>query len=630
MAKRGKNDLAEFLFLQGTNYNSYKFLGAHRESGKHVFRVWAPHADEVFLVGDFNCWDSSAPMTCNSGIWEVSVPLQKITNGARYKFKIMRSGRSIYKADPYATSAEVAPATASVYFDIDGFKWTDSAWMAQRAAEHESFYSRPMNVYEVHPLSWKRNPDGSHYSWKQLADELIPYAKDMGYTHIELMPISEHPYEGSWGYQICGYYAPTSRLGTPHDFMSFVNTAHTFGLGVILDWVPAHFPKDEHGLYEFDGSPLYEFQGEDRMEHKSWGTRCFDTGRNEVQCFLVSNAVYWAKEYHIDGLRVDAVASMLYLDYDRRPGEWNPNVYGTNRSLEAIAFFKKLNSYMRYTFPDVLMIAEESTAWENITRFEGDGLGFHLKWNMGWMNDSLSYAKTDPLFRKGNHSKVTFPMMYAYSENYILPISHDEVVHGKGSLLNRFPGLYGQKFDGMRAFLIYMMCHPGKKLLFMGSEIGQFDEWNYENTVQWFLTGYESHAKLHSFVRRLNHLYLTSSELWEDDGTWNGFEWIEVDNADESIIAFRRKNKNGESLIAVINFTPVERKEHVLNVNGSNTYSVLLDSMSEEFGGYKKAKCSTRSKKQKDGSYTLTLDLPAHGALIIKERSITLKKDKLL
>ena len=391
---------------------------------------------------------------------------------------------------------------------------------------------------------------------------------------------------------------------------------------MILDWVPAHFPKDVNGLYEFDGAPLYEFQGDDRKEHKSWGTRCFDVGRNEVQCFLVSNAAYWAEKYHIDGLRVDAVASMLYLDYDRKPGEWHPNVYGTNRSLEAIAFFKKLNGYMREAYPDVLMIAEESTAWENVTRFDGDGLGFHMKWNMGWMNDALSYASTDPLFRKGNHSKITFSMMYAFSEYYVLPISHDEVVHGKKSLLDRFPGLYGQKFDGMRAFLIYMMTHPGKKLLFMGCENGQFTEWNYEKEVEWFLLDYEQHKKMHAFVRDLNRLYLAHSELWEADDSWDGFEWIEVDNADESIIAIRRKNRAGEALLTVVNFTPVERPGHILHVPAHTSYSMLLDSSDEKYGGYKKTTGALRAKKQKDGSSTISLDLPALGAVILKEKVI--------
>ena len=478
-----------------------------------------------------------------------------------------------------------------------------------------------MNIYEVHAGSWKKNADGSYYTYKQLTEELIPYVKDMGYTHIELMPIAEHPFDGSWGYQVCGYFAPTSRFGTPHDFMAFVDAAHRAGIGVILDWVPAHFPKDAHGLYEFDGAPLYEFQGADRMEHKSWGTRCFDVGRNEVQCFLVSNVAYWAKEYHIDGIRVDAVASMLYLDYDRRPGEWNPNIYGTNRSLEAISFFKKLNSYMCTEFPDVLMIAEESTAWENVTRFDGDGLGFNMKWNMGWMNDALSYAETDPLFRKGNHNKVTFSMMYAFAERYVLPISHDEVVHGKKSLLDRFPGLYGQKFDGMRAFLIYMFCHPGKKLLFMGSENGQFAEWNYEKEVEWFMLENEQHAKLHAFVRDLNRLYLKHSELWELDDTWDGFEWVEVNNADESILALRRKNKKGESLLALINFTPVERENHLVPVPPKASYSVLLDSMDEKYGGYKKTTHSTRAKKNADGTYTIRVNLPAHGAIIFKEKT---------
>lgn len=616
-----KNDLAQYLFLEGTNYNAYAYMGVHRTSDGFVFRVWAPNADAVSLVGDFNDWGDDCPMTRDGSIWECTLNADCFGNGEKYKFKIRRGNRELYKADPYARYAELPPATASVYYDTDNYKWKDDTWLKNRMAHKDDFYSRPMNIYEVHAGSWKKNTDGSYYTYRQLADELIPYVKDMGYTHIEMMPIAEHPFDGSWGYQICGYYAPTSRFGTPHDFMAFVDTAHRAGIGVILDWVPAHFPKDAHGLYEFDGSPLYEYQGADRMEHKSWGTRCFDVGRNEVQCFLISNAVYWAKEYHIDGLRVDAVASMLYLDYDRRPGEWNPNFYGTNRSLEAIAFFKKLNSHMRTAFPDVMMIAEESTAWENVTRFDGDGLGFHIKWNMGWMNDALSYAELDPLFRKGNHSKVTFSLMYAFSEYYVLPISHDEVVHGKRSLLDRFPGLYGQKFDGMRAFMIYMMCHPGKKLLFMGSENGQFSEWNCQSQVEWFLLDYEQHARLHTFIRDLNRLYIKRSELWEIDNSWDGFEWIEADNANESILAFRRKNKNGDSLLAVINFTPVEHAGHMIQVQKKASYSVLIDSMNEKYGGYKKAINSTRAKKNKNGTYTIRVDIPAHGAIILKENT---------
>lgn len=618
---QSKSDLAKYLFLEGTNYEAYKYLGAHRDKGGYVFRVWAPNADAVYLVGDFNNWSDDCPMTLDSGIWECRLKGDRFSVGSKYKYKIVRGGRELYKADPYGTYAELPPETASVYYDIDGYRWHDAKWMDERMAKKNEFYNRPMNIYEVHAGSWKKNADGSYYTYKQLTEELIPYVKDMGYTHIELMPIAEHPFDGSWGYQVCGYFAPTSRFGTPHDFMAFVDAAHRAGIGVILDWVPAHFPKDAHGLYEFDGAPLYEFQGADRMEHKSWGTRCFDVGRNEVQCFLVSNVAYWAKEYHIDGIRVDAVASMLYLDYDRRPGEWNPNIYGTNRSLEAISFFKKLNSHMCTVFPDVLMIAEESTAWENVTRFDGDGLGFNMKWNMGWMNDALSYAETDPLFRKGNHNKVTFSMMYAFSEYYVLPISHDEVVHGKKSLLDRFPGLYGQKFDGMRAFLIYMFCHPGKKLLFMGSENGQFAEWNYEKEVEWFMLENEQHAKLHAFVRDLNRLYLKHSELWELDDTWDGFEWVEVNNADESILALRRKNKKGESLLALINFTPVERENHLVPVPPKASYSVLLDSMDEKYGGYKKTTHSTRAKKNADGTYTIRVNLPAHGAIIFKEKT---------
>ena len=617
-----KSDLAKYLFAQGTNYKAYEYLGAHTEDGGVRFRVWAPNADAVYLVGDFNGWDESVPMKKDDGIFTCLLTDKTFKVGSKYKYKVVRNGNAVYKTDPYGYSTELRPDNASVFCELDGYKWKDDAWLRERAAHKDDFYSRPMNIYEVHAGSWKKNADGSFYTYRQLADELVPYVRDMGYTHIELMPVAEHPFDGSWGYQICGYYAPTSRFGTPHDFMALIDAAHRVGIGVILDWVPAHFPKDENGLYEFDGAPLYEFQGEDRMEHKSWGTRCFDVGRNEVQCFLVSNAVYWAEKYHIDGLRVDAVASMLYLDYDRRPGEWHPNIYGTNRSLEAIAFFKKLNGHMRAAYPDVLMIAEESTAWENVTRFDGDGLGFHMKWNMGWMNDALAYASTDPLFRRGNHSKITFSMMYAFSEYYVLPISHDEVVHGKKSLLDRFPGLYGQKFDGMRAFLIYMMTHPGKKLLFMGCENGQFTEWNYEKEVEWFLLDYEQHKKMHAFVRDLNRLYLAHSELWEADDSWDGFEWVEVDNADESIIAIRRKNRAGDALLTVVNFTPVERPGHILHVPAHTSYSMLLDSSDEKYGGYKKTTGAFRAKKQKDGSSTVSIDLPALGAVILKEKVI--------
>ncbi|MBQ7661491.1 MAG: 1,4-alpha-glucan branching protein GlgB [Clostridia bacterium] len=623
--KKKNDDLAKYLFLEGTNYHTYDYLGAHACDGGVVFRVWAPNADRVFLVGDFNGWDESCPMEIADGVWTYTLKDAAFARGAVYKYKVVRGDRAVYKADPYGTFAEVTPATASRYYEIGGYEWKDKPWMDARMAAKNDFYNRPMNIYELHAGSWRRNADGSYYTYEKLAKELIPYVKDMGYTHIELMPIAEHPFDGSWGYQICGYYAPTSRFGTPHDFMALVDAAHRAGLGVILDWVPAHFPKDEHGLYEFDGAPLYEYQGKDRMEHKSWGTRCFDVGRNEVECFLISNAVYWAKEYHIDGLRVDAVASMLYLDYDRGDGEWIPNKYGTNRSLEAIAFFKKLNSTMRQYHPDVLMIAEESTAYENVTRFDGDGLGFHLKWNMGWMNDALAYAATDPLFRRGNHSKVTFSMMYAFSEYYVLPISHDEVVHGKKSLLDRFPGLYGQKFDGMRTFLLYMMCHPGKKLSFMGSENGQFSEWNYKGQVEWFMLEYDQHKKLHAFVRDLNRLYLAESPLWQIDNAWDGFEWVEVDNADESILAFRRIDRAGNRVLVILNFTPVERPAHSLHAPEKATYSLLLDTMEEKYGGYRKAAPAKRAKKQPDGTYRLAVDLPAHGGLLLKEKIPTAK-----
>lgn len=619
-------DLAKYLFFEGTNYQAYDYLGVHRTESGFCFRVWAPNAEQVFLCGDFNGWDDSCPMENVGGVWEYTLGADRFGAGSKYKYRIRRGGRDIFKADPYGFFAECPPATASVYFDLEGYRWQDAEWLENRRTFGEDFYQRPINIYEVHAGSWKRNSDGSYYSYRQLAAELIPYVRDMGYTHIELMPVAEHPFDGSWGYQVCGYYAPTSRFGTPHDFMALVDAAHMAGIGVILDWVPAHFPKDAHGLYEFDGAPLYEYQGWDRMEHKAWGTRCFDVGRNEVQCFLVSNAAFWAEKYHIDGLRVDAVASMLYLDYDRREGEWLPNVYGSNRSLEAIAFFKKLNTHMHEKFPDVLTIAEESTAFENVTRFDGDGLGFSMKWNMGWMNDALSYIETDPYFRKYHHNKLTFSMMYAYAEKYVLPISHDEVVHGKKSLLGRFPGLYGQMFDGLRAFLMYMMCHPGKKLLFMGCEIGQFDEWNERSQIEWQLLDYDSHRKLREFIRDLNRLYLAHSELWAADDNWSGFEWVEVDNADESMIAFRRINRQGEALLTAVNFTPVERDSHLLRVPEDASYEILLDSSDEQYGGYKKASGMLCAKAQEDGGYAIRIDLPAFGALILKE-TLPAKKD---
>ena len=457
-----QND-ALYFFHQGTNYKAYEYLGVHRENGEYVFRVWAPNAESVFVVGDFNGWDNSMPMTriSEAGVYEIYDTRNIVLPGHRYKFKIINHGREFMKSDPYAFRCELPPNTASVIPEDEVYLINDKGWRKYTDSVRDKLYELPMNIYEVHLHSWRRRDDGSYMGYREIAEELSVYVKQMGYTHIEIMPITEHPYDGSWGYQVCGYYAPTSRFGTPNDFKAFVEKMHEAGIGVIMDWVPAHFPKDAHGLYEFDGQPLYEYQGMDRIEHAGWGTRRFDVGRNEVQSFLVSNALFWLNEYHIDALRVDAVASMLYLDYDRLPGEWIPNVYGDNRCLEAIAFFKKLNSAVKQYCPSAVMIAEESTAWSNITGFDNDGLGFDFKWNMGWMNDTLSYAELDPVYRSYHHDKLTFSLTYAFGEKYILPISHDEVVHGKRSFLDKMSGDYWQKFAGARAFLAYTtLCNP--------------------------------------------------------------------------------------------------------------------------------------------------------------------------
>jgi len=482
-------------------------------------------------------------------------------------------------------------------------------------------HERPMNIYEVHLGSWRRHEDGTCLRYAELATELATYVKQMGYTHVELMPVAEHPFDGSWGYQVCSYFAPTARYGTPDDFRAFVDSMHEAGIGVILDWVPAHFPKDAHGLYEFDGQPLYEYQGWDRIEHEGWGTRRFDVGRQEVQSFLVSNADWWIREFHADGLRVDAVASMLYLDYDRRPGEWVPNVYGDNRCLEAIAFFRKLNGYIKSVFPSALMIAEESTAFGNVTGFENDGLGFDYKWNMGWMNDTLDYAATDPLFRKYKHNKTTFSLTYSFGERYVLPISHDEVVHGKKSFLDKMPGDYWQKFANTRLFMAYMMTHPGKKLTFMGNEIGQFREWDYEGQIEWFLLSYESHARMQLYAADLNHFYLGQSPLWELDTVWDGFEWIEPDDAENSVLIYRRRDKKGKELIVALNFTPVVREQFPIGVPVSGTYAEVFNSDALAYGG--SGVCNEGTLKSTGLPHgrcgdSLRITLPPLGAVILR------------
>ena len=621
-------DANSYYFHSGTAREAYSFMGAHKEGEAYVFRTWAPNAHSAFVTGSFNGWSEKHPMerVTEAGIWEASIPASEIAEGDLYKYKFYNGADQIYKADPYGYRMSEPPHAASVITDISGYRWRDEGWLRQREEIFglgKGFYSQPLNIYELHLGSWRRHEDGSYFSYLEIAEELAPYVKQMGYTHVELMPVMEHPFDGSWGYQVGGYYAPTARFGTPKELMAFIDKLHGAGIGVILDWVPAHFPKDQFGLYEFDGQPLYEYQGQDRIENRGWGTRRFDVGREEVQSFLVSNALYWVKEYHADGLRVDAVTSMIYLDYDRREGEWIPNVYGDNRCLEAIAFFKKLNGAVKETFPDVMMIAEESSAWKNITSFEGDGLGFDLKWNMGWMNDTLAYAELDPIYRKYHHEKVTFPMMYAFNEKYILPISHDEVVHGKKSFLDKMPGDYWKKFAGARVFEAYRMTLPGKKLTFMGCEIGQFREWAYEDDIEWFLLEYEAHAKHQRYLAELNHLYLRYPELWQVDDSWKGFQWIDADNRDAGVISYRRIAENGKELLVVLNFTPVPYEDYFLRVPTEGAYEEIFNSDDPRFGGSGVTNTGARFESMRDpifGTYSegIRLRVPPLGATILR------------
>ncbi len=624
-------EMDQYLFGQGNHYDIFRKLGAHptkQEGRKGVhFAVWAPHALRVHIIGEFNGWNQEShemkrlePL----GIYETFIP--GIAKGSLYKYLIeTKDHRLLYKADPFAVAAEMRPGTASKVADIRGFKWSDSVWMEKRAAREMK--ERPVSIYEVHPGSWKKHPHGpdedGFYSYREFAHSLAEYVKDMGYTHVELMGIAEHPFDGSWGYQVTGYYAPTARYGEPQDFMYLVNYLHKNRIGVILDWVPAHFPRDAHGLADFDGQALFEYPDPRKGEHPDWGTKIFNYEMNEVKNFLIANALYWVEQYHVDGLRVDAVASMLYLDYGKQDGQWVANKYGGNKNLEAIEFFKHLNSVLLGRNPGVMMIAEESTAWPKVTdRPEHDGLGFSFKWNMGWMNDFLQYVKLDPYFRKNAHNLMTFAMTYAYSENYILVLSHDEVVHLKCSMINKMPGLYDDKFANLKVAYSFMIGHPGKKLLFMGQEFAQLQEWSEARELDWYLLGEERHRQMQNYVRALLHLYKKTPCLYEQDTVPAGFQWINADDGYRSIFSFVRYSKKGtKSLLFVCNFTPVEREDYRVGVPKKKQYRLVLDSDAAEYGGSGKEKplIYKAEKSECDGlPYSIAYKLPPYGVAVFE------------
>ena len=622
-------ELDQYLLGQGNHYEIYKKLGAHLvEDGDKkgtYFAVWAPNAQKVSVIGEFNDWDLTADvMERNDPLGIYTCFVEGAKENEMYKFCIeTKKGELLYKADPYANYAELRPGTASRITDISKIKWTDKVWMDQRLKwDHKE---KPMSIYEVHIGSWRKHPEDEDgfYNYREFAKEIVKYVHNMGYTHIELMGIAEHPFDGSWGYQVTGYFAPTSRYGTPEDFAWMINYLHKNKVGVILDWVPAHFPKDAHGLADFDGVPEYEYADPRMGEHPDWGTKIFDFGKNEVKNFLISNALFWIEHFHIDGLRVDAVASILYLDYGKKDGEWVPNEFGGNKNLQAVEFFKHLNSVVLGRNPGAVMIAEESTAWPKVTgEVEDDGLGFSLKWNMGWMHDFTEYMKLDPLFRKGAHYNMTFAMSYAYSEKYILVLSHDEVVHLKCSMINKMPGLGWEKFENLKAAYAFMMGHSGKKLLFMGQDFAQLREWSEKRELDWYLLAEKEHQQMQSWVRDLLHLYRRRKAFYEQDNTWEGFEWINADDRDRSIYSFVRHAKGGkQNLLFVVSFTPVAREDYRVGVPKRKQYRLILNSDEEKYGGTGKKRPAVykAEKSECDGRpYSFAYPLPAYGVAIFE------------